>query len=104
MSSTQNLAYRFGRFRLLPAERALLVDGQPAKVGARAFDLLVALVERRERVVLHQELFDLVWPGRVVEDHNLKVQVLALRKVLGARAIATIPGRGYRFVMPLERP
>ena len=102
MSSAQNLAYRFGRFRLLPAERALLVDGQPAKVGARAFDLLVALVDRRERVVLHQELFDLVWPGRVVEDHNLKVQVLALRKVLGARAIATIPGRGYRFVMPLD--
>jgi len=94
-------ALRFDRFTLLPTERQLLVDGEPAKLGGRAFDLLLALVERRERTVTRSELFELVWAGRIVEDHNLQVQVLALRKVLGPNAIATIPGRGYRFAMPL---
>lgn len=96
------VAYRFGSFRLLPAERSLLLEGEPVKIGGRAFDLLVALVERRERTVTRNELFDLVWPGRVIEDHNLQVQVLALRKLLGAQAIATVPGRGYRFAQRLE--
>ena len=73
--------YRFGRFHLQPQTRQLLVDGQPARLGARAFDLLLALVERRERMVPRGELFQLVWPGRVVEDQNLKVQVVALRKL-----------------------
>lgn len=100
--SSQTAAYRFGRFRLLPDQRALLVDGERAKLGARAFDLLLALVERRERTVPRDELFALVWPGRIVEDQNLKTQVLALRKVLGPQAIATIPGRGYRFALPLD--
>ena len=94
-------ALRFDRFTLLPTERQLLADGEPAKLGGRAFDLLLALVERRERTVTRGELFELVWAGRIVEDHNLQVQVLALRKVLGPTAIATIPGRGYRFAMPL---
>jgi len=92
---------RFDRFTLLPTERQLLVDGEPAKLGGRAFDLLLALVERRERTVTRAELFELVWAGRIVEDHNLQVQVLTLRKVLGPKAIATIPGRGYRFAMTL---
>jgi predicted ATPase/DNA-binding winged helix-turn-helix (wHTH) protein len=100
--STQALAYRFGRFRLLPDERLLLVDGTPARLGGRALDLLCTLIERRERTVLRDELFALVWPGRVVEEQNLKVQVLALRKVLGAQAIATVPGRGYRFALALD--
>jgi len=100
--TAQSVAYQFGRFRLLPGERTLLADGAPAKLGGRAFDLLTALVERRERVVSRNELFELVWPGRVVEDQNLKVQVLALRKLIGEGAIATIPGRGYRFVAALD--
>ena len=95
--------YRFGRFRLRPAERQLLEDGEPAKLGGRAFDLLQVLIERRERTVTRRELFDLVWAGRVVEDHNLQVQVLALRKVLGPSAIATVPGRGYRFTAALDQ-
>src|SRR5262245_49158745 len=86
----------------MPDEGRLLVDGEPARLGARALALLGALVERRERAVTRNELFDVVWPGRVVEDQNLKVQVVALRKVLGASAIATIPGRGYRFSIPLD--
>ncbi len=66
-------------------------------LGGRAFDLLVALWERRDRVVDKGELIDLVWPGRVVEENNLQVQIGTLRKFLGAEAIATVQGRGYRF-------
>lgn len=87
------------RVEIRPQERQLLIDGHPAEIGARAFDLLEALFSRRDRVVSKDELLDLVWPGAVVEENNLQVQVSALRKVLGRDAIATIPGRGYRFTL-----
>src|SRR5437899_2868795 len=94
--------YRFGSSELRPAERQLLIDGAPAALGARAFDLLLALIERRERVVDKSELLDAGWPGFVVEESNLQVQMSSLRKLLGRNAIATIHGRGYRFVAVLE--
>ena len=56
-------AYRFGRFELKPATRQLVVDGQPTAVGARAFNVLLALIERRERLVTKDELLDLAWAG-----------------------------------------
>jgi adenylate cyclase len=90
---------RFGGAELRPAERALFVGGQPAALGSRAFDVLMLLVESRERVVSKGELLDRVWPGLVVEENNLQVQVSALRKLLGAQAIATVPGRGYQFTL-----
>jgi predicted ATPase/DNA-binding winged helix-turn-helix (wHTH) protein len=89
---------RFGRFELQPGERRLLVDGEPAGLGARAFDVLLALAERPGRLVSKRALMDLVWPGLVVQENNLAAQVSALRKVVGDDVIATIPGRGYRFV------
>ena len=92
-------AARFGRFELVAAERRLLHEGEAVALGSRAFDLLAALVERRARIVPKEELIEVVWPGLVVEDNNLQVQISALRKVLGAQAIATVPGRGYRFTM-----
>jgi predicted ATPase/DNA-binding winged helix-turn-helix (wHTH) protein len=94
---------RFGRFELRPGERRLLADGHPVALGARAFDLLVALVARAGQLVSKNELLTLVWPGLVVEENNLQVQVSALRKVLGQSAVATIPGRGYRFEPTLEQ-
>lgn len=100
--SDERQSLSFGRFTVLPAHRKLLVDGATAKLGARAFDLLVALIQRRERVVGKGELLDLVWPGLVVEEGNLKVQVSNLRRLLGASAIATVPARGYRFALPLD--
>jgi adenylate cyclase len=100
MNATQSV-YRFGSVEVRTAERALLVGGVPASVGARAFDVLVALIEQRERVVSKDELLDRGWPGLVVEENNLTVQISALRKVLGSQAIATVTGRGYRFVAPL---
>lgn len=92
-----NAVYRFGRFELQVPGRTLLVDGAPCPLGARAFDVLLALIQRRERVVTKNELLDLAWPGMVVEENNLTVQISALRKALGSQAIATIPARGYQF-------
>jgi len=80
-------------------QRRLLVDGKAVELGSRAFDVLQALAERRDRVVSKNELLDLVWPSMIVEENNLQVQVSALRKVLGPSAIATIPGRGYRLTL-----
>ena len=63
--------------------------------------MLVVLVERSGQLVAKNELLDLVWPGLVVEENNLQVQVSALRKILGNAAIATVAGRGYRFALPI---
>ena len=95
---------RFGRFELRPGQRCLIADGHLVLLGARAFDLLMVLVEQRHRVVASSDLFDLVWPGLVVEENNLRQQVAALRKVLGTEAIATVAGRGYRFALPVSEP
>jgi TolB-like protein len=93
--------YRFGRFELDPSTRQFLADGLPVALGARALDVLLALVERHERLVTKEELLELAWPGLVVEENNLQVQISALRKILGPQSIATIPGRGYRFTAVL---
>jgi TolB-like protein/Tfp pilus assembly protein PilF len=95
---------RFGHCELQPHERRLLIHGEPAPIGARAFDVLLALVERAGQLVAKNELLDLVWPGVVVEENNLQVQISTLRKLLGPEAIATIPGRGYRFTARVDEP
>ena len=96
-------SYRFDRTEVRPGERQLLIDRRPATIGARAFDLLLALIERRDRVAPKNELLEVVWPGVVVEENNLQVHISALRKLLGQQAIVTIPGRGYRFTLPIEK-
>jgi DNA-binding winged helix-turn-helix (wHTH) protein len=96
--------YRFGRFELQPATRQLLADGQPVVLGARAFVVLLALIERRERLVTKDELLDLAWPEIVVEENNLQAHVSSLRKILGRDAIVTVPGRGYQFTLEITHP
>ena len=93
----------FDHFELHPAERMLRVRGEPVSVGSRAFDLLLVLAQRHERLVTKQELLDLVWPGLVVEEHNIATQIGNLRKLLGARTIATLPGYGYRLTATPRR-
>src|SRR5258706_4239753 len=93
--------YRFGRFELQPNQRRLLNDGHPVELGHRAIDVLLALVERAGELVDKDQLLGLVWPGVVVEENNLQVQVSALRKILGTAAIATTAGRGYCFTLEL---
>jgi TolB-like protein len=100
----RGLPTKLGRIAVEPARRWLMVDGEPAKIGARAFDLLMALIDRRDRVVSKDELLDLVWPNVTVEEGNLQVQIATLRRLLGANAIATVPGRGYQFVAPGAPP
>lgn len=90
-----------GRFDLRPAEYRLLVDGQVAPLGGRALDLLLVLAARPGELVTKGELLEQVWPGLVVEENNLRVQVNGLRRLLGDDAIATVPGRGYRFAAPV---
>src|SRR5258705_2526326 len=93
--------YRFGRFELQPNRRRLLNDGHPVELGHRAIDVLLALVERAGQLVTKGQLLGLVWPGVVVEENNLQVQVSVLRKILGTAAIATTAGRGYCFTLEL---
>ncbi|TDP63962.1 ATP-binding protein [Roseateles toxinivorans] len=95
-------ALRFGRFRLDPVRSVLLHDGAPVRIGPRATSLLLVLVQRRRSVVSKAELFDLVWPGLVVEENNLQQHISALRKVFGPEAIVTVPGRGYMFTLAPE--
>lgn len=92
---------RFADVEIQPDERRVLVSGQLVTLGARAFDLLMCLLENRDRVVSKADLLDRVWPGLVVEESNLTVHVAALRKCLGPQAIATVSGRGYRFTAEL---
>jgi len=96
------LNYQLGRFTLRATERQLLADGVEVPLGGRAFDVLVALVGRAGKLVSKEELFERAWPGVVVEENNLQVQISTLRKVLGQAAITTVPGRGYRFTLEVS--
>ena len=98
----------FGPFILQFPQRALLKDGVPLKIGSRALDILVMLVEHAGALVSTRELCDSVWAGSVVEEGALRVHLSALRKVLGdgphgARYIVNETGRGYRFAAPVTR-
>src|ERR1700751_2885391 len=94
----------FGRFLLLPHRRELLADGQPVKLGGRAFDVLMALVEPRGAVVAKNALMARVWPDRIVEENNLQWQISALRVAFGADRylIRTVSGRVYQFTAEIE--
>ncbi len=101
-STTAPQAYEFGPYRLeLPTHR-LLRNGEPISVTPKAFDTLLSLIERRDRVVDKAELMRLVWPDSFVEEANLSQTIFVLRKTLGEGPdgrpfIDTVPRRGYRF-------
>ena len=100
MDTTPPLAaeLRFGPFLLQPAQRRLLHDGQAVALGPRAFDVLCALVSRPGELLSKDWLLATVWRDVVVEEANLHVQISQLRKVIGNDVVATVAGRGYRFV------
>ena len=89
-----------GRVCLDPTARTLSVDAERVAIGARALDVLTALAEAGGELVTKEQLLQRCWPGLVVEEANVHVQVSALRKLLGADAIATVPGLGYRLAWP----
>ncbi len=88
---------RVGAFELNPSERILAAAGKPVELGARAFDLLLVLVEHHGRLVSKATLIERVWPRVIVDENNLPAQIASLRRVLGAGAIRTVPGFGYRL-------
>jgi predicted ATPase/DNA-binding winged helix-turn-helix (wHTH) protein len=92
-------AIEFGRFRILPHRRELLVEGRPLELGQRAFDVLIVLIEASGVVVSKDTLMERVWPDRIVDENALQAQISALRRAFGADRdlIRTIAGRGYQF-------
>jgi TolB-like protein/DNA-binding winged helix-turn-helix (wHTH) protein/cytochrome c-type biogenesis protein CcmH/NrfG len=81
---------------------------EPVALSSRAVALLALLVERHGQLVSKDEIFAVVWPGSIVGEGNLTVQISALRRVLddarpGSSCIQTVAGRGYRFVLPVTR-
>ena len=96
----------FGRFRLFPHLRELLCDGVPVKLGGRAFDILMALIQAHGTLVSKDELMAAVWPDRVVEENNLQWQISSLRAALGPDRdlIRTSSGRGYQFAGEIRLP
>jgi predicted ATPase/DNA-binding winged helix-turn-helix (wHTH) protein len=100
-------SFTFGPFVLVP-ERQLLLQGEiPLRIGGRALDILTCLVERAGEAVSKRELILRVWPNTIVEESNLKVNMAGLRRALGegpggGRYIATVVGRGYRFVAAVQ--
>jgi predicted ATPase/DNA-binding winged helix-turn-helix (wHTH) protein len=99
----QPQAWQFGAFTLLPRQRLLLEGQAPVRVGGRALDLLIVLVEAAGKVVGRDELMASVWKKVVVDEGSLRVHVAALRRALGddgqaRRYIVNAPGRGYCFV------
>src|SRR5258707_13667529 len=98
----------FGPYRLIPAERILLRDGEAVDVGSRTLDVLIALVESAGEVVGQRELMVRAWPNVVVGVGSLRVAIAGLRKALGdgqdgMRYIANVTGRGYCFVAHVGR-
>jgi predicted ATPase/DNA-binding winged helix-turn-helix (wHTH) protein len=98
----------FGPFRLSAAERLLEKNGVRVRLGSRALDILIALVECPAEVVCKKELIAKVWPDLVVDEGSLRFHVSALRKALGEgrsgeRYVTNVSGRGYCFVAPISR-
>jgi DNA-binding winged helix-turn-helix (wHTH) protein len=104
VKSAAQASLGFGRFRVLLRQRQLLADELPVELGTRAVDLLLALLEADGSLVTKEQLLARVWPGITVAEDNVKVQVSALRKVLGEDRdfIHTEFGRGYRFTATVQ--
>lgn len=103
-----SVLYEIGPFRLDVDAKVLTRAGITTRLGARAVAVLVALVERPNEYVPKAHLIEAAWPGLIVEEANLNVQVSAIRRSLaeapgGERWIETLARRGYRFAGPVSR-
>jgi DNA-binding winged helix-turn-helix (wHTH) protein/tetratricopeptide (TPR) repeat protein len=96
--------YQFGEFLCDPAKRTLTNrENQTVSITPKAFDTLVYLLFHPGTLLDKEELMNAIWPNTVVEENNLNQSISVLRRALGEfrgerRYIATIPGRGYRFL------
>src|SRR5947207_3628181 len=100
--------YEFGPFRLDPVRRVLQKEGEPVPIAAKAFDLLIVLVESRDQPISKEELMLKVWPeSKTVSNNTFSVTLSNARRVLGETAkeplyIVRTPG-GYRFVADVQK-
>jgi eukaryotic-like serine/threonine-protein kinase len=107
MNTDPKVVYEFGPFRMDPDKQVLLRDGQLIAVTPKTFETLLVLVRRGREVVSKEDLLKEVWPDSFVEEANLSQHIFKLRKALGdspegERYIVTLPGRGYRFAVPVR--
>jgi eukaryotic-like serine/threonine-protein kinase len=107
MNTDPKVVYEFGPFRMDPDKQVLLRDGQLIAVTPKTFETLLVLVRRGREVVSKEELLKEIWPDSFVEEANLSQHIFRLRKALGdthegERYIVTLPGRGYRFAVPVR--
>jgi predicted ATPase/DNA-binding winged helix-turn-helix (wHTH) protein len=98
-----NRSIAFGPFRLFPEKQILFEGEKRIRLGSRALQILALLAERPGAMITKEELVARVWPNIHVEEGNLRVHMAALRRALGHgqgdnQYIATVPGRGYRFI------
>src|SRR5437879_3835191 len=104
MNPSTNGSYEFGPFLIDGKERLLLRDGQPVAIAAKAFDMLLLLVENSGHLLTKEEMMSRLWPDLFVEEANLTNNISMLRKALGETEngrpyIQTVPRVGYRFVV-----
>jgi TolB-like protein len=98
-----------GRFEIDTARFELRRDGLRVPLEPRAFDLLLLLARNNRRTVTKDEIFATIWSDRIVSDAALSSQIKAIRQAIGddgmaQHTIATVHGRGFRFVRPLDTP
>src|SRR5689334_13115703 len=97
------VSVQFGHFRFDPAVPVLMAGSSVIDLPRKALEILAVLVSHAGRVVLKEDLLDLVWPDAAVEEGNIAVHISSLRRALGESRecrspyIETIPKRGYRF-------
>lgn len=108
MNDTSTHIYEFGPFRVDALRRRLLRQGNQVRLPAKAFEILLVLLEAKGRLVKKDELMQRVWPDTVVEENNLTVNISALRRSLSEspgehRYVVTVPGRGYQFVAEVRQ-
>lgn len=102
ISERSDIAYEFGPFRLEPGNRVLLQAGVVVSLSPKAFDTLLALIQRGGAVVDKDALLRRIWPDTDVEENSVAKAVSEVRKGLGedpriGRYVVTVSGRGYRF-------
>jgi len=108
MKNNASYIYEFGPFSLIEEERQLLVDGRQVSLTPKAIDILIFLLQNSGRVLEKKEIMDQIWPDTFVEEATLAQNIFTIRKALGenitgTQYIETIPKRGYRFVVDVNR-
>jgi predicted ATPase/DNA-binding winged helix-turn-helix (wHTH) protein len=104
MFDGESSTFAFGPFRLFAAERRLEQDGTPVRLGGRALDLLILLVQRAGDIVSNRDILETVWPNVTVDEGSLRFHVKNLRRALGPGYVTNVSGRGYCFAAPVRRP